>query len=117
MNTEFLVSKGAIGIAKVLGITRQTATNYIRGSSCMSADHALKLARYYGVSLSEVVDPDYRKAKNDDLIEILDAENRILRFRLQTVRTLLANVDADIKAVVDTLSADKEVADGVYCAE
>ena len=106
MKTEFLVSKGPSEISRVLGISRQTVTNYIRGDSCMSVDHALKLARHYGVSLSEVVDPEYRKAKNEDLVAALDAENRLLRFRLQAVRMLLENVNADVKGIVDALDAD-----------
>lgn len=111
MKTEFLESKGPSAISRVLGISRQTVTNYIRGESCMTVDHALKLARHYGVSLSEVVDPEYRKAKNEDLVMALDAENRMLRFRLQTVRMLLENINTDVKGVVEALSADEEVSD------
>lgn len=106
MKTEFLESKGPSEISRVLGISRQTVANYIRGDSCMSVDHALKLARHYGVSLSEVVDPEYRKAKNDDLVAALDAENRLLRCRLRIVRGLLQNVDADIKDIVDGIGPD-----------
>lgn len=108
MKTEFLESKGPSEISRILGISRQTVTNYIRGDSCMSVDHALKLARHYGVSLSEVVDPEYRKAKNDDLVAALDAENRLLRSRLQIVRGLLKNVDADIQSIVDGIGPDGE---------
>ena len=108
MKTEFLESKGPSEISRILGISRQTVTNYIRGDSCMSVDHALKLARHYGVSLSEVVDPEYRRAKNDDLVAALDAENRLLRNRLQIVRGLLKNVDVDIKGIVDAIGPDVE---------
>jgi plasmid maintenance system antidote protein VapI len=101
MKTEFLESKGPSAISRVLGISRQTVTNYIRGDSCMTVDHALKLARHYGVSVTEVVDPDYRRQNQDDLITALDAENRVLRFRLQAARDLLVNIDADLRGVID----------------
>jgi predicted transcriptional regulator len=111
MRTEFLKDKGPSEISRVLGVSRQTVTNYIHGKACMNVDHALKLARHYGVSLSEIVDPDYRKERQDDLITVLDAENRLLRFRLQTVRSLLKSIGGDISNVVDAIGADEEVAD------
>lgn len=102
MNTEFLKSKGPSAISRILGKSRQTVTNYINGDSCMTVDQALKLARHYGVSLSEVVDLDYRKANQDDLITALDAENRLLIAQINTIKSIMKSMLINIGDTVDT---------------
>ena len=110
MNTEFLKEKGPVAISRILGITRQTVTNYIKGDSCMTADQALKLARYYGVSVSAVVDPDYRRTNQDDLITALDAENRLLLNKLTAIQTMIRNTCNDVESLIGNPTA---VANGI----
>ena len=108
MNIEFLKEKGPSAISRILGISRQTVTNYIKGDSCMSADQALVLARYYSVPLSAVVDPDYREARHDDLVAALDAENRLLHAKLNSIKQLLSVVKLDVETIMESVEAEKK---------
>lgn len=100
MNIEFLKTKGPSAISRILGISRQTVTNYIKGDSCMTADQALALARHYGVPLSAVVDPDYRDAKQEDLLAALDAENRLLIAKFDAIKLVLTSINRDIGSLI-----------------
>ena len=80
MNTAFLKSKGPSAISRTLGVSRPTATKYVRGEACITVDQAIKLAQHYNVPLSNVIDPGY-----EDKNEALEAENRQLRNTLATI--------------------------------
>lgn len=103
MNTEFLKTKGATAVSRVLGVSRQTIINYINGKGCMSVDQAMMLARHYGVSLSAVVDPNYREANQDDLLTALDAENRLLHTKLNAIRAMLQNTCNNVEGLIGNL--------------
>lgn len=80
MNTEFLKSKGPSAISRALGVSRPTATKYVRGEACITVDQAMRLAQHYDVPLTAVIDPGY-----EDKNEALEAENRLLCNTLATI--------------------------------
>lgn len=108
MNIDFLKSKGPSAISRVLGISRQTVTNYIKGDSCMTADQALILARHYGVSLSAVVDPDYCISRHEDLVNALDAENRLLIAKLESLKMMLTVIQNDAERAITSIGSMNE---------
>ena len=107
MNHDFLVSKGATAICNVLNISRQTANNYIKGLSCMSADQALRLARHYGVSLATVIDADYQEVKAKDLLLALDKENRMLIHTIDALRSRINSLNNEVDDLIFTIMGDE----------
>lgn len=72
----------------------------------MTADQALKLARHYCVPISAVVDPDYREVKQDDLLTALDAENRLLRTKLEAIQKMVRATSSNVESLIGDLEEE-----------
>lgn len=92
MNTEFLKSKGASAISRALGVSRQSATKYVKGDVCLSVDQAVRLSKHYKVPLSAIIDPQY-----PDKLEYLEEENRRLTTIIETIKATLETNNTGIK--------------------
>ena len=85
LNTDFLAEKGASEIARIAGVTRQTATNWIQGKTKPPVDKIHKIASVYGVPVHVVYGTDYK----DDKVAMLEAENKLLKAKISAIKALL----------------------------